>query len=138
MQDTINEEYLIETKNVTKFFVNIEGQKLLVLDSINLQIREGEIVALLGKSGSGKSTLLRIISGLIKPSAGEVFYRNTIVTEAVSGMAMVFQTFALMPWLTVLENVELLFTYSLYSLISISKPPSIVLVRLLPSYFNAS
>lgn len=98
---------LIEIQNVTKSFVNSEGQDLLVLDSINFTLKEGEIVALLGKSGSGKSTLLRIISGLIKPSSGKVFYNELEVEEPVSGMAMVFQTFALMPWLSVLENVEL-------------------------------
>ena len=67
----------------------------------------GEIVALLGKSGSGKSTLLRIIGGLIKPTSGEVFHNNQPVYGPVPGLAMVFQSFALMPWITVLQNVEL-------------------------------
>lgn len=68
---------------------------------------ENEIVALLGKSGAGKSTLMRMIAGLIKPSSGQVNYRGQTVTEPVQGIAMVFQNFALLPWLTVLQNVEL-------------------------------
>ena len=66
----------------------------------------GEIVALLGRSGCGKSTLLRIVSGLIRPSAGEVVYQGAPVKGPASGIAMVFQSFALFPWLSVLENVE--------------------------------
>jgi NitT/TauT family transport system ATP-binding protein len=68
---------------------------------------KGEIVALLGKSGSGKSTLLRCVAGLIAPSSGMVSYRGTPLTGANPGVAMVFQTFALLPWLTVQQNVEL-------------------------------
>jgi len=82
-------------------------QDLLVLDDINFNLQVGEIVALLGKSGSGKSTLLRIIAGLTTPTSGEITYRGQRVTKPVPGIAMVFQSFALMPWLTVLENVEL-------------------------------
>jgi NitT/TauT family transport system ATP-binding protein len=66
----------------------------------------GEIVGLLGRSGSGKSTLLRIIAGLIRPSGGDVTYRGQPVRGPAEGVAMVFQTFALFPWLTVLQNVE--------------------------------
>ena len=98
---------LINIQNVCKSFISAEKQELLVLDSINFQLKEGEIVSLLGKSGSGKSTLLRLMAGLIKPTAGSIYYRNNLVTEPVSGMAMIFQSFALLPWLTVLENVEL-------------------------------
>ena len=98
---------LIRTENVTKSFINTEGKTLLVLESVNFQIREREITAILGKSGSGKSTLLRIISGLIKPSQGNIYFKEKLVTEPVKGIAMVFQSFAIMPWLTVLENVEL-------------------------------
>lgn len=98
---------IIEVKNITKSFRKAEHQDLLVLDNINLTMKEGEIVALLGRSGSGKSTMLRIIAGLINPSSGEVLYRNKKVMGAVHGIAMVFQNFALMPWLTVLQNVEL-------------------------------
>lgn len=98
---------IIDIQNVSKSFKKAEHQELLVLDNIDLNLYSGEIVALLGKSGSGKSTLLRIIAGLIKPSKGKVLYREKPVNEAVQGMAMVFQNFALMPWLNVLQNVEL-------------------------------
>lgn len=98
---------LIQVKNVKKTFRQNDRQDLLVLDEVNLSLYEGEIVSLLGKSGSGKSTLLRIIAGLIKPTAGEVIYAGKKVDAPVQGLAMVFQSFALMPWLTVLQNVEL-------------------------------
>ncbi len=79
-----------------------------MLDDINLELREGEIVALLGKSGSGKSTLLRCIAGLIAPTAGTVSgTAATPLNGANPGVAMVFQTFALLPWLTVRANVEM-------------------------------
>jgi NitT/TauT family transport system ATP-binding protein len=79
----------------------------LVLDDVSLAIREGEIVGLLGRSGSGKSTLLRIIAGLIEPTAGDVGWCGRPVEGPCEGLAMVFQSFALFPWLTVLENVEI-------------------------------
>src|SRR5690349_2557831 len=68
---------------------------------------EGEIVAILGKSGSGKSTLLRLLAGLDQPSEGVIYYRSQPVLGPLRGVSMVFQTFALLPWLTVLQNVEL-------------------------------
>lgn len=100
-------ESIIEILNIKKSFKTGDRQELLVLDDINLKLYEGEIVAILGKSGSGKSTLLRILSGLIAPSSGTIRYRNKMVTSPVRGISMVFQTFALLPWLTVLQNVEL-------------------------------
>lgn len=100
-------EPLIEVKNVNKSFRSGERQELLVLDHVDFKMYPGEIVAILGKSGSGKSTLLRIIAGLIEPSNGIVSYRGRSVTGPARGIAMVFQNFALMPWLTVLQNVEL-------------------------------
>jgi len=78
----------------------------LVLDDVDVTLREGEIVGLLGRSGSGKSTLLRIIAGLIPPTSGDVNYLGKPLRGPAEGVAMVFQTFALFPWLTVLENVE--------------------------------
>jgi NitT/TauT family transport system ATP-binding protein len=78
-----------------------------VLDDITLQLRTGEIVGLLGRSGSGKSTLLRIIAGLMPATAGSVSLDGRRVGGPAEGVAMVFQSFALFPWLTVLENVEL-------------------------------
>ena len=98
---------IIELNAINKSFQQAERQELLVLDNINFKLHEGEIVALLGKSGSGKSTLLRIIAGLIPASSGDVGYRGKPVKGPVYGMAMVFQSFALLPWLTVLENVEI-------------------------------
>lgn len=98
---------LIKLRKVRKAFPKPDKQALLVLDNIDLELHAGEIVALLGKSGSGKSTLLRVISGLIPPSEGEVFHRGHPVHQPVPGIAMVFQQFGLMPWLTVLQNVEL-------------------------------
>lgn len=98
---------ILQVKSVSKSFKKAEHQDLLVLDNINFALQDGEIVALLGKSGSGKSTLLRIIAGLVSPSRGEVIYRDQPVNSPVQGIAMVFQNFALLPWLTVLQNVEL-------------------------------
>lgn len=100
-------ETIISIEHLTKSFKKAATQDLLVLEAVNFKLYEGEIVALLGKSGSGKSTLLRIIAGLIAPSSGTVTYRGNPVTGPVPGIAMVFQSFALMPWLNVLENVEL-------------------------------
>jgi NitT/TauT family transport system ATP-binding protein len=98
---------IVEVSSVTKAFTTPDGQALPVLDGITLTLHEGEIVALLGKSGSGKSTLLRCIAGLIAPTTGAVTYRGTPLNGANPGVAMVFQTFALLPWLTVQQNVEL-------------------------------
>ena len=100
-------EALCAISGVTRAFRSAEGQALLVLDQIDLTINSGEIVALLGKSGAGKSTLLRVIAGLLKPSSGDVSYRGKKVSGPVKEIAMVFQNFALFPWLTVLQNVEL-------------------------------
>lgn len=100
-------EPIIEVVNVQKSFRTGDRQELLVLNNINFRMYEGEIVAVLGKSGSGKSTLMRIIAGLAEPSSGDVNYRGKPVAGPVRGISMVFQTFALLPWLTVLQNVEL-------------------------------
>ncbi len=100
-------QVIINLENVKKSFSNAEGQELLVLDNVNFQLYPEEIVVLLGQSGSGKSTLMRIITGLTPPSSGSVTYRQKLVKSPVRGMSMVFQNFALLPWLTVLQNVEL-------------------------------
>jgi NitT/TauT family transport system ATP-binding protein len=101
------DELLVTLDHVSKSFTGAGGSPLLVLDDISLQLAAGEIVALLGRSGSGKSTLLRTIAGLISPTSGSVCYRGTELNGANPGTAMVFQTFALMPWMTVQDNVEL-------------------------------
>jgi len=97
---------LIEARGLTKSFESTEGPKA-VLEGIDLQVRSREILALLGKSGSGKSTLLRCLAGLIPPTEGEVRYRGELVRGANPGTSMVFQTFALLPWETVQQNVEI-------------------------------
>ncbi|MGA8136370.1 MULTISPECIES: ABC transporter ATP-binding protein [Pseudomonas] len=91
--------------NVSKGFGNGKDERQ-VLSEVDLHLHEGEVVGLLGRSGSGKSTLLRIIAGLIQPTSGEVLYNGEALDGPAKGVAMVFQTFALFPWLTVLENVE--------------------------------
>ncbi len=98
---------LLEVRDVIKAFPKGDGGSLLVLDQVNLSVREGEIVGLLGRSGSGKSSLLRLIAGLSKPTSGEVNYLGQAVDGPAAGVAMVFQSFALFPWLTVYENVAL-------------------------------
>ena len=98
---------LLRTEAVSKTYRTPDHIGRLVLDHLNFNLGDGEIVAILGKSGSGKSTFLRILAGLIPPSDGTVEYRGHRVTEPVHGIAMVFQSYALFPWLTVLGNVEL-------------------------------
>ncbi len=98
---------LLTIDNVSQAYGRGGDKSAIVLDKISLELNEGEIVGLLGRSGCGKSTLLRIVSGLNRPSSGEVIYRGGKVAGPVDGVAMVFQSFALFPWLTVLANVEL-------------------------------
>jgi NitT/TauT family transport system ATP-binding protein len=98
---------LLNALGITVDFPRSDGQVATVLDHLDLQIRAGEIVTILGPSGSGKSTFLRILAGLLAPTKGTVEYRGQPVRGPNPGVAMVFQTFALLPWLTVLENVEL-------------------------------
>src|SRR6266404_7128471 len=106
MLDYTKQTSLLDIRGVCRSFPKGSGEELLVLEKVDLTIHSGEIVGLLGRSGSGKSTLLRIIAGLIRPSSGEVVYRGRPVNGPAEGIAMVFQTFALFPWLTVLQNVE--------------------------------
>lgn len=102
----MKKEKIIELAGITKKY-DFGDTVVTVLDNINLQIGEGEFVAILGPSGSGKSTLLRIIAGLVPPSDGKVTYLRNTITGVNPGVSMVFQSFALFPWLTVLENVKL-------------------------------
>jgi NitT/TauT family transport system ATP-binding protein len=98
---------LLDVRGVRQSFRKPSGGDLSVLEDVNLSLREGEIVGLLGRSGSGKSTLLRLIAGLNRPTGGAIVYHGEPLHGPAAGIAMVFQSFALFPWLTVLENVEL-------------------------------
>lgn len=98
---------IIDARHVSKSFTSDKGAELSVLGNLSFELHEGEIVAILGRSGAGKSTFLRILAGLVSPSEGTVTYRGTPLTGPNPGVALVFQTFALMPWLTVQANVEL-------------------------------
>ena len=95
---------LSEVKGVWQAFTLPNGKPLSVLEDINLPIREREIVCLLGPSGCGKSTILRILAGLIQPTRGEVLYHGRPLAGLNPGIAIVFQSFALYPWMTVTEN----------------------------------
>lgn len=98
---------LLEARAIRQSFKKSDGNELVVLEDVNLSLHHNEIVGLLGKSGSGKSTLLRTIAGLIRPTAGEIIFNYPKNSHRKPDIAMVFQSFALFPWLTVLENVEI-------------------------------
>src|SRR6202171_2800914 len=98
---------LIELRHVSKSYVSADGgSPVTVLDDISLEIREGEMLALLGQSGSGKSTILRLMAGLTEPTQGAVLSHGAPLTGVNHSRAIVFQSFALYPWLTVQENVQ--------------------------------
>jgi NitT/TauT family transport system ATP-binding protein len=107
MDASVPTDALLEVRGCRQAYHKDANADLVVLDDVNVSLRTGEIVGLLGRSGSGKSTLLRIVSGLLMPTAGDVQWRGTPVRGPVDGVAMVFQSFALFPWLTVQQNVEL-------------------------------
>ncbi|KAB0583951.1 nitrate/sulfonate/bicarbonate ABC transporter ATP-binding protein [Ideonella dechloratans] len=98
---------ILQLRGVGKSFRAADGRSRAVLDGVDFTLREGEIVALLGQSGSGKSTLLRIMAGLVEADQGDVRYRGQPLYGPARGISMVFQSFALFPWLTVQQNVEL-------------------------------
>jgi NitT/TauT family transport system ATP-binding protein len=98
---------LVTVQGVSQVYHKGSGGDLQVLQDVNLRLNENEIVALLGRSGCGKSTLLRIIAGLMRPIGGTVTIEGARVDGPARQVALVFQTFALFPWLTVLENVEI-------------------------------
>lgn len=97
---------IIQARAVEKFYVQPDGNRIEVIAPTDLEVKPGQIVALLGPSGSGKSTLLRILTGLSQPSSGEVLWHGEPVNGHPPNVAIVFQSFALFPWLNVLENVE--------------------------------
>ncbi len=98
---------LVSAKNVCQVYDKGAAGSLAVLENVDVELRANEIVGLLGRSGSGKSTLLRAIAGLIRPSAGDITFQGKPVVGTSSEIAVVFQSFALFPWLTVMQNVEL-------------------------------
>src|SRR6202048_4186107 len=101
MQPTI-----ISAERVEKYYAQPSANRIQVISPTDLSITAGEIVALLGPSGSGESTLLRMLTGLSTPSAGEVYWHEKPIATANVNVSIVFQSFALFPWLTVLDNVE--------------------------------
>ena len=103
---------LLVAKNVFQHFALADGKRIEILRDINLEVREHEVVALLGPSGCGKSTLLRILIGLQAPSSGEVLFRGAVQHGLNPSAALVFQNFALFPWLNVRQNIALGLTQS--------------------------
>lgn len=99
-------EAIIQARGVEKFYLQPDGNRIQVVAPIDLSIVRGKMIALLGPSGCGKSTLLRILSGLSRPSSGEVLWHDKPLDGQTPNVAIVFQSFALFPWLTILENVE--------------------------------
>ena len=98
-------EAIIRAEKIEKYYQQPNESRIQVISATDLSIQPGEILALLGPSGSGKSTMLRMLSGLSTPSAGQVFWHGSPIHQAEVNVSIVFQSFALFPWLTVLENV---------------------------------
>ena len=99
-------EAIIEARAVEKYYPQPDGNRIEVIAPTDLSVSPGKIVALLGPSGSGKSTLLRMLTGLSKPSSGHVLWHGKTMDGQIPNVSIVFQSFALFPWLTVLDNVE--------------------------------
>jgi NitT/TauT family transport system ATP-binding protein len=98
---------LCETKGIRKDFDLPDGQELHVLENMDVQVYPNEILAIIGPSGCGKSTFIRILAGLIPATEGKIFYHEKPVTGLLPNFSLVFQNFALYPWLTVKENIEM-------------------------------
>ena len=99
-------EAIIRAEKIEKYYAQPSENRIQVISATDLSIVPGEILALLGPSGSGKSTMLRMLTGLSRPSAGEVYWHEKPISQAEINVSIVFQSFALFPWLTVLENVQ--------------------------------
>jgi len=97
---------IIEARAVEKYYLQPDGNRIEVIAPTDVEVTPGKIIALLGPSGSGKSTFLRILTGLSQPSSGEVLWHGRPLAGQIPSVSIVFQSFALFPWLTVLENVE--------------------------------
>ena len=99
-------ESIIQARGVEKYYTQPDGNRIQVIAPTDLEIYPGKIIALLGPSGSGKSTLLRMLTGSSAPSSGEVLWHGKPMDGQIPHVSIVFQSFALFPWLTVIENVE--------------------------------
>jgi NitT/TauT family transport system ATP-binding protein len=99
-------EAIIRAEKIEKYYSQPSENRIQVISATDLNILPGEILALLGPSGSGKSTMLRMLSGLSRPSGGQVYWHDKPIAETEINVSIVFQSFALFPWMTVLENVE--------------------------------
>src|ERR1700722_17786826 len=99
-------EPIIEARQIEKSYTQPDGRQIQVIAPVDFSVEPDIIIALLGPSGSGKSTLLRMLSGLAAPTSGEVLWHGKLMKECSPNVAIVFQSFALFPWLTVLDNVE--------------------------------
>ena len=104
--EPVSTEPIIEARKLEKFYPQPDGGRIQVIAATDLAIYPGQIIAMLGASGCGKSTLLRMLTGLSPASAGSVFWHGAPVGDGAPNVSIVFQSFALFPWLTVLENVE--------------------------------
>jgi NitT/TauT family transport system ATP-binding protein len=102
----LSPDVIIRAEKIEKYYAQPSQNRIQVISATDLSIVPGEILALLGPSGSGKSTMLRMLTGLSTPTAGQVYWHGTPIAEAEINVSIVFQSFALFPWLTVLENVE--------------------------------
>ncbi len=96
---------LIEIRDLTIIYRSRKGEEILALDGVNLDVEKGEFIAIVGPSGCGKSTLLKAISGLLKPARGYVKIGGKLVTEPFDGVGFAFQSAALLPWRSVIDNV---------------------------------
>ena len=103
---SVSTDVIIRAEKIEKYFSQPSENRIQVISATDLSVVPGEIVALLGPSGSGKSTMLRMLTGLSTPSAGKVYWHGKPISETEINVSIVFQSFALFPWLTVLENVE--------------------------------
>jgi NitT/TauT family transport system ATP-binding protein len=99
-------EPIIRAEKIEKYYAQPSQNRIQVISATDLSVVPGEILALLGPSGSGKSTMLRMLTGLSTPSAGQVYWHEKPIAESEINVSIVFQSFALFPWLTVLQNVE--------------------------------
>ena len=100
-----NNTIIVKCNDISLSYMKEKNELLHVLDNINFELKENEIIAIVGKSGAGKSTFLRVMSGLIPATLGSVYYKSDLVQTPLTRMSMVFQNFALLPWLSVLDNV---------------------------------